>query len=39
LITGTTKAGLGLEVARVIGKNANLVIITGYNATRYVDID
>ncbi|KAJ7763314.1 hypothetical protein B0H16DRAFT_491594 [Mycena metata] len=34
LITGTSINGLGFEVARVIAKHANLVIITRYNAER-----
>ncbi|KAJ7711403.1 hypothetical protein B0H16DRAFT_1703499 [Mycena metata] len=34
LITGTSINRLGFEVARVIAKHANLVIITGYNAER-----
>jgi len=34
LITGTSLNGIGYEVARVVAKHANLVIITGYNAER-----
>ncbi|KAJ7776877.1 hypothetical protein DFH07DRAFT_911765 [Mycena maculata] len=34
LITGTSLDGIGFEAARVIAKYANLVIITGYNASR-----
>ncbi|KAJ7478297.1 hypothetical protein FB451DRAFT_1172632 [Mycena latifolia] len=36
LITGTSMNGIGFEVARVLAKHANLVIITGYNAERYI---
>ncbi|KAF8128039.1 hypothetical protein K438DRAFT_2032836 [Mycena galopus ATCC 62051] len=34
LITGTSMGGLGFEIARVIAKHANLVIISGYNLER-----
>ncbi|KAF8193886.1 NAD-P-binding protein [Mycena galopus ATCC 62051] len=34
LVTGTSINGTGFEVARVIAKHANLVIITGYSAER-----
>ncbi|KAJ7258749.1 hypothetical protein B0H12DRAFT_434928 [Mycena haematopus] len=34
LITGTSVNGIGFETARVLAKNANLVIITGHNPER-----
>ncbi|KAJ7685695.1 hypothetical protein DFH06DRAFT_1159158 [Mycena polygramma] len=34
LITGTSLNGIGFEVARVVAKYANLVVITGYNTAR-----
>ncbi|KAJ6490747.1 hypothetical protein C8R47DRAFT_1215019 [Mycena vitilis] len=34
LITGTSLNGIGFEVARILAKYANLVVITGYNAAR-----
>ncbi|KAJ7084520.1 hypothetical protein B0H15DRAFT_848053 [Mycena belliarum] len=34
LITGTSLNGIGFEAARVIGKHANLVVITGYSDER-----
>ncbi|KAJ7142259.1 hypothetical protein C8R44DRAFT_725634 [Mycena epipterygia] len=34
LITGTSLNGLGFETARAIAKDANLVVITGYNLER-----
>ncbi|KAF7299902.1 Short-chain dehydrogenase/reductase family protein [Mycena chlorophos] len=34
LVTGTSINGIGFETARAIAKYANLVIITGYNASR-----
>ncbi|KAF7369491.1 Short-chain dehydrogenase/reductase family protein [Mycena venus] len=34
LITGTSLNGIGFETARVLAKDANLVIITGHNSER-----
>ncbi|KAJ6584463.1 hypothetical protein B0H19DRAFT_1105147 [Mycena capillaripes] len=34
LITGTSLNGIGFETARVLAKDANLVIITGHNSDR-----
>ncbi|KAJ7214815.1 hypothetical protein GGX14DRAFT_518547 [Mycena pura] len=34
LITGTSIGGIGFELARVVAKHANLVVITGYDLER-----